>query len=43
MSCIAAITPRTRSAAEGWVKNGITSPTVPVEPDASARALARGR
>ena len=40
---MAATTPRTRSTADGWVKNGITIPSVPVEPEASARALACGR
>ena len=42
-SSTAASTPRTRSTADGCVKNGITSPSVPVEPEASDRALARGR
>ena len=42
-SSTAASTPRTRSTADGCVKNGITIPSVWVEPDASARALARGR
>ena len=36
MPSTASSTPRTRSIADGWVKNGITSPSVPVDPSASA-------
>jgi hypothetical protein len=39
----AASTPRTRSTADGWVKNGMIRPRVPVDPVTSERALARGR
>ena len=34
---------RTRSIADGCVKKGMTSASVPVAPVTSARALARGR
>jgi hypothetical protein len=39
----AASTPRTRSTADGLVKNGTIMPSVPVVPHTSARALAWGR
>ena len=38
-----ASTPRIRSTADGCVKKGMTSASVPVAPVTSARALARGR